>query len=112
MSKQKNSGINAALLVIAAYLAAMLAAVLMVALMMIIVEQMNIRDCQTMGQVMLGLLIAIAAVFAISVWTVRSKARSIISNNGWRLAAVIAHAAALLTSYLLIVFTLLVAFNC
>ena len=61
---------------------------------------------------MLVLWVTIAVIFLASVFVVRNLAWKIIPGLAGRLAIVITYGVALLASYLIIAFVLLVAFNC
>jgi hypothetical protein len=73
---------------------------------------MGTNSCSTMGQGLVVLWITIAAVFLTSVIVVRAMAWKITPSFAGRLAIVAMHSAALLVSYVIIAFGLLVAFNC
>jgi hypothetical protein len=65
-----------------------------------------------MARALAVLWITIAVVFIASVVVVGVVAKKIVPSTPGRVAILVAHGAALLASYLVIAFGLLVAFNC
>ena len=77
-----------------------------------IMTLMETHSCSTMGRALVTLWIIIAVVFLTSGVVVGVVGRKIIPSSAGRLAILIGHGAALLASYVVIAFGLLVAFNC
>lgn len=73
---------------------------------------MDTTSCSTMARALAVLLITIAVVFITSVVVAGIVARKITQSTPGCVALLVAHGAALLASYLVIGFGLLVAFNC
>ena len=65
-----------------------------------------------MSQALVTLWITIAVVFIASVIVVGVVARRVIPSFSGRLVIVVAHGVAMLASYVVIAFGLMVAFNC
>jgi hypothetical protein len=105
-----NTGVKAVLLVVGAYGVTMGVAVFIVTLAILIM--MEPHSCSTMGRALLVLWATIAAVFLASVVVVGIIARKITPGIAGRLAIVAAHGVALLASYVVIAFGLMVLFNC
>lgn len=110
MSNETNASAKAIRLVVVAYLVTMVVTVLAVAIaFMILVEP---RSCSAMTRALLVLWTTLAALFLASVMVVGVAAWKVIPRVAGRLAAVGVYGVALLGSYVVIAFGLLVAFNC
>ena len=77
-----------------------------------IMTLMGEHSCSVMSRALLVLWATIGAVFLASVVVVKVLAWEVIPSVGGRLATVVAHGVALLVSYIVIAFGLMVAFNC
>ncbi|MCP4168881.1 MAG: hypothetical protein GY759_23705 [Chloroflexi bacterium] len=99
------------LLVVGAYIVTMGVAVLIVTIAIMILL-MGTHGCSTMGRALLVLWITIAAVFLASAVVVRVAAWKIIPSSAGRLAIMATYGVAMLVSYVVIAFGLMVAFNC
>jgi len=110
MSHNMNNGVKGALLVLGAYGAAMLAVILIVALAIMILS--GPRSCSAMNSALLALWGTIAAVFLVSVAGVGAAAWKIFPDTSGRAAVMIVYGLALLASYVVVAFGLMVLFNC
>ena len=107
-----NTGLKGILLVFGAYIVTMVVAILIIAISIIILIVTSVSDCNTIGWIMVTLWIIIAALFLVSLLVVRAITRKLIPSKEGRIAAMVALGVALLPSYFVIAFILLVAFNC
>jgi hypothetical protein len=98
------------LLVVGAYFVTIIIAIIIIVLAIMLLSGSN--SCSTMGRAMVTLWITIAVVFLVSVLVVRGVAWKITPKTPARWTMVIVHGLALLVSYVLITFGLLIAFNC
>ena len=119
MSKQESSLLKSdelkpetkgLLLVIGAYFVTIIIAIVIIVFAIMLLTGSN--SCSTMGRAMVALLITIAVVFLVSVLVVRGVAWKITPSTPARWTIVVAHGLALLVSYFVIAFGLLIAFNC
>jgi hypothetical protein len=104
-----NTGAKGVLLVVGAYAATMVVAGFTSLAIMILMEP---HGCSAMGRALLVLWGTIAAVFLASVAMVGVVAWKIVAGVAGRLAIVAAYGVAMLASYVVIAFGLMVAFNC
>jgi hypothetical protein len=102
-------GAKGVLLVVGAYAATIGVAVVTSLAIIILMEP---HSCSAMGRALLVLWGTIAAVFLTSVAMVGVVAWKIVAGVAARLAIVAAYGVAMLASYIVIAFGLMVAFNC
>lgn len=105
-----SAGVRGVLLIIVTYLVTIGIAICNI--LFAITFLIDTHRCSTLGQAMVMLWIATAILFFISVVVVGVVGRKIIPRRDGCLAAVVVHVIALLVSYIVIAFGLLVAFNC
>lgn len=98
------------ILLVGAYMVTMAVAVLMIVLAISML--IDTHNCSAIGRAMLILWGATAAVFLTSIIVVGVAAWKIISELTGRVAVIALYGIAVLVSYIIIAFGLLVAFNC
>ncbi len=109
-SDKLSPGAKGVLLVIGAYFVTLCAAVFIITVtILMLLEETH---CSVMSRAVVILWITIFTVFLASVIVVRSVVRRIIPSTAGRVALVVAHGVALLASYVVIAFGLLIAFDC
>jgi len=105
------AGAKGVLLVVGTYVVTMGVAALIIAFSIMIL-MIKPYGCSVMSRALLVLSITIAAVFLASVVVIRIVAWKIIPGVVGRVAILAVHGVALLASYVVIAFGLMVAFNC
>ncbi len=108
---EMNTGAKGILLVVGAYVVTMGVAIF-IALLAIMILMMEPHSCSTMSQTLVALWVTIAAVFLASAAVVGVVAYKIVAGIAGRLAIVAVYGVVMLTSYVIIAFGLMVAFNC
>jgi hypothetical protein len=105
-----NTGVKGAILVIGAYVVTvgLTACIITFAIMSLLDES----SCSVMTKAMVALWVTIAVLFIVSIIVVRVMAWKINPSVAGRWAILVAHALALVLTYFVIAFGLLVAFNC
>ena len=114
MSIKTNPVAKGVLLVVGAYVVTVGVAVFITSLTIMILMVLEPLSCSDMSWVMLMLWVTIAAMFLISVVVIGVVARKVIPGVTRRVcrAIVVTHGVAMLASYVVIAFGLMVAFNC
>jgi hypothetical protein len=105
-----NTGAKGVLLMVVAYGVAMGAAAIIITIAIVIL--LEPLSCRAMGRALLVLWGTIAAVFLVSFAVVGATAWKIFSDTSGRAAVMIVYGLALLASYVVIAFGLMVLFNC
>ena len=108
--EKRNSGAKGLRLVVGAFVVTMVVVAFIVLLTFIILADPH--SCSAMGRALAVLWGTIAAVFLASVVVVGVVAWKVIPGVAGRLVIVAAHGGAMLASYVVIAFVLMVAFNC
>jgi hypothetical protein len=106
-----NTNAKGVLLVIGAYIVTIMVTILIVTLAIIIL-MMGSYNCKDMGRALLVLWTTIAVVFVASGIVAGVMTWKAIPSVVGRWAIVVAYAAAMLVSYVIIAFGLMVIFNC
>lgn len=110
MAGTMNTAVKGLLLVAAAYAAAMGLAICMLTITVALVA--DTHSCNALGRALVAAWSGLAVVFAVSMLVTAGVAWKILPGCAGRLAVVAALGAALLVSFAVIAFGLLVAFNC
>jgi hypothetical protein len=87
-------------------------AVIIIALAIVILISLEVTNCSTMSQAMLGLWMILALVFLTSLILIGVVAWKIYSGFGGRLAVLAVYGIAMLMSFACFAFGLMVLFNC
>ena len=106
-----NADAKGVFLVAGTYVVTMVVAFLIV-ILAITILLMGSGSCSTMSRALLVLWTTIAVVFLVSIVVTGVVTRRFIAGAAGRLAIVIAYILAVLVSYIVIAFGLLVIFNC
>ena len=110
MSDNLSAGSKGVFLVIGAYIVTLVAAISIIVLItMFLIDTTN---CYALGPSLVALWCTTAAVFLVSVIVVGAVAWKIIPGTAGRLLTVAIYGVAMLVTYVIIAFGILVAFNC
>ena len=101
--------VKAIMLVTGAHIATLVVAAIASAITMALLAP---RGCSAVSNAVGVLFVLIAVLFVASAVVVSLRARKITVQAGGRVAIISAYVAALLISYIVIAFTLMLAFNC
>ena len=110
MSNKMNTGSRWVRLIVVAYIVAVGVACFIISFASMVF--IDTTKCGAVGRALPVLLITIAVVFLISVVVVGVKARKIIPGVAGRRGIVAVYGVAMLASFVVIAFGLMVAFNC
>jgi hypothetical protein len=110
MPNKVNAFIKGVLLVIGGYIITIWTAVFIISIAIMLL--LNTSNCSVMGRALVVLWITIAGLFLASVIMVRFLARKIIPPMTGRWIIPTVHGMVLFSSYVVIAFVLMVAFNC
>ena len=110
MPDNLSTGIKGVLLVIGAYIVTVTAAILIIVLSTIFL--IDATNCYGLGPSLIALWGTTAAVFLASVIVVKIVAWKIAAGTAGRLLIVVTYGVAMLVTWAIIAFGILVAFNC
>lgn len=99
-------------LMVGGYLFTIVLAIAIIIIAIMILYGADITNCSTLSMAMVGLWIILGGVFIASLGLVEAFAWKTYPGCGARLAVLIAYGLALLVSYVVLAFGLMIVFNC
>jgi hypothetical protein len=99
-------------LMVGGYVFTIVLAIAIIIIAIMILYGAGIRNCNTLSTAMVGLWIILGGVFIASLGLIEAFAWKTYPGCGARLAVLVAYGLALMVSYVVLAFGLMIAFNC